>query len=61
MRGGGGRVRGNSFDDLVFINAQISHPPIDYYREPCVTAVELRGRYAKKPLKLSAPIIIGAM
>ncbi len=61
VRGGGGRVRGVSFDDLVFINAQISRPPIDYYREPCDTTVELGGRYAEKPLKLSAPIIIGAM
>ncbi|MCX8188643.1 MAG: glutamate synthase-related protein [Nitrososphaeria archaeon] len=50
-----------SFDDLIILCAQTSRPPIDHYREPCDTEVVLGGRYAEKPLKLKAPIIVGAM
>ncbi|MEM3258614.1 MAG: glutamate synthase-related protein [Thermoproteota archaeon] len=61
VRGSGKMSRISHFDDLVFLNAQVSRPPIDYYREPCETEVILGARYAEHPLKLSAPIIIGAM
>ncbi len=50
-----------SFDELTIIAAQTSRPPIDSYREPCDTEVILGNRYAENPLKLKAPIIIGAM
>lgn len=49
------------FDDLVVIPAQVSRPPIDTYREPCGTDVILGNRFAKNPLKLKTPIMIGAM
>lgn len=61
VRGSGKMSRISHFDDLVFLNAQVSRPPIDYYREPCDTEVTLGTRYAERPLKLKAPIIIGAM
>lgn len=61
-------VRGTSawrsfpnFDDLIILCAQTSRPPIDHYREPCETEVVLGDRYAERPLKLKAPIIVGAM
>jgi len=49
------------FDDLVFLCAQNSRPPIDHYREPCDTGTVLGARYAERPLRLRAPIIMGAM
>jgi len=49
------------FDDLVILCAQTSRPPIDHYREPCNTATVLGTRFAEKPLKLRAPLMIGAM
>ena len=62
------RVRGTSarrelpdFDDLTVRNAQVSRPPIDHYREPCETKVNLGSRHAEKPLELEIPIYIGAM
>lgn len=61
VRGSGKKAWIPHFDDLVFLNAQVSRPPIDYYREPCDTEVTLGARYAELPLKLKAPIIIGAM
>jgi len=50
-----------SLDQLTFIPGQTSRPPIDSYREPCDTEVILGHRFAEKPLKLKAPIMIGAM
>ncbi len=50
-----------TFDDLVFIPAQVSRPPLDKYREPCKTEVILGDRFAENPLKISTPIMIGAM
>ncbi len=50
-----------SLDQLTFIPGQTSRPPIDSYREPCDTEVILGDRFAERPLKLKAPIMIGAM
>lgn len=61
VRGSGKMGRISHFDDLVFLNAQVSRPPIDYYREPCDTEVILGARYAERPLRLKVPIIVGAM
>jgi glutamate synthase domain-containing protein 2 len=61
VRGTGARRRVPSFDDLVVLCAQVSRPPIDHYREPCDTSVELGKRFAEKPLKLDIPIFIGAI
>ncbi len=61
VRGMGAWQRFPHFDDLVFLCAQNSRPPIDHYREPCSTEVVLGARFAERPLRLKAPIIIGAM
>ncbi len=61
VRGMGAKRYFPHFDDLVFLCAQTSRPPIDHYREPCNTEVILGNRFAERPLKLRAPIIIGAM
>ncbi|MEM0338735.1 MAG: glutamate synthase-related protein [Ignisphaera sp.] len=50
-----------SLDELLILPAQLSRPPIDSYREPCDTEVVLGFRFAERPLRLKAPIIIGAM
>ncbi len=49
-----------SFDDLVFIPAQLSKRPIDYFKEE-IKSETIVGKKSKKPMKISAPIIIGAM
>jgi glutamate synthase domain-containing protein 2 len=49
------------FDDLVILPAQTSRPPIDNYREPCETRTVIGARYAKTPLEMAYPIIVGAM
>lgn len=49
------------FDDLIILCAQTSRPPIDHYREPCNTETIIGTRFAEKPLRLKAPILIGAM
>ncbi len=61
VRGTGAHRPVPSFDDFVVLCAQVSRPPIDHYREPCSTNVELGGRFAEKPLKLEIPVLIGAM
>ncbi|AEM39302.1 ferredoxin-dependent glutamate synthase [Pyrolobus fumarii 1A] len=62
VRGTGAReIRLPSLDDLVILPGQLSRPPIDPYREPCDTEVVLGARFAERPLRLKAPIIIGAM
>ncbi|KXB00319.1 glutamate synthase [candidate division MSBL1 archaeon SCGC-AAA261C02] len=61
VRGTGARRHAPSFDDMVILCAQVSRPPIDHYREPCETSVELGTRFAEKPLKLDIPILIGAI
>lgn len=52
-----GRV---SFDDLIFVPAQLAKRPVDYYREK-VSATTVIGRESKKPITLQTPIIFGAM
>jgi len=49
-----------SFDDLVFVPAQLAKRPIDYYREK-ISSKTIVGKYSKKPIELETPIIIGAM
>ena len=52
-----GRV---SFDDLMFVPAQLSRTPVDYFREEISTETVL-GRMSKKPLNLSIPILFAGM
>lgn len=49
-----------SFDDLVFIPAQLHTRPIDYFKEK-ISSETIIGKKSKKPLRLKTPILIGAM
>jgi glutamate synthase domain-containing protein 2 len=49
-----------SFDDLVFMPAQLTKKPIDYFREKIVSETII-GKNSKQPLRLSMPILAGAM
>ena len=49
-----------SFDDLVFLPAQLNKRPVDYYREK-ISSKTIIGKNSKKPVELATPIIIGAM
>ena len=49
-----------SFDDLVFIPAQLAKTPIDYFREKIISETVI-GKNSKQPLRLSMPILVGAM
>ena len=49
-----------SFDDLVFVPAQLSKKPIDYFREK-ISSRTLLGKLSKKPIELETSIVIGAM
>lgn len=49
-----------SFDDLVFLPAQLSKKPVDYYREE-ISSKTIIGKNSKKPIKLETPIVIGGM
>jgi len=49
-----------SFEDLVFIPAQLSKRPVDYFKEE-ISSKTIIGKNSKKPIELETPIIIGAM
>ena len=49
-----------SFDDLVFVPAQLAKNPVDYFKEE-ISSKTIIGKRSKKPIELKAPIIIGAM
>lgn len=49
-----------SFDDLVFVPAQLSKRPVDYFREE-ISSKTIIGKNSKKPIVLETPIVIGAM
>ncbi len=49
-----------SFEDLVFVPAQLNKRPVDYYREK-ISSKTIIGKNSKKPVELETPIIIGAM
>jgi len=49
-----------SWDDLVFVPAQLNKRPIDYYQEK-ISSKTIIGKNSKKPIELETPIIIGAM
>lgn len=49
-----------SFDDLVFVPAQLAKTPVDYYREK-ISSKTIIGKDSQKPLTIETPIIIGAM
>ncbi len=49
-----------SFDDLVFVPAQLAKRPVDYFKEG-VSTKTIVGKNSKKPIELQTPLIIGAM
>jgi len=49
-----------SFDDLVFIPAQLNKKPVDYYKE-AITTESVVGKNSKKPVTIQTPIVFGAM
>lgn len=49
-----------SFDDLVFMPAQLKVRPVDYFREDVSTKTVI-GKSSRKPLVLETPIMIAAM
>lgn len=49
-----------SFDDLVFVPAQLAKRPVDYFREK-ISSKTIIGKYSKKPIEIETPIIFGAM
>jgi methylamine---glutamate N-methyltransferase subunit C len=61
VRGMGSKRSVPHFDDLVILPAQTSRPPIDNYREPCETRTVIGARYAKEPLEMAYPMMVGAM
>jgi len=49
-----------SFDDLVFVPAQLAKRPVDYFKEK-ISSKTIVGKNSKKPIELETPIIFGAM
>jgi len=49
-----------SFDDLVFIPAQLTKRPVDYFKEK-ISSETIIGASSENPLKIKTPIIIAAM
>jgi len=49
-----------SFDDLVFVPAQLAKKPVDYFKEE-ISSKTVIGKRSKKQIELETPIIIGAM
>jgi len=49
-----------SFDDLIFVPAQLVKRPVDYYREK-INSETVIGKNSKKPIKIQTPIVIGGM
>jgi glutamate synthase domain-containing protein 2 len=61
VRGCGSTRRLTSFEDLVLLPAQLSRLSIDTYREECRTRTTLGHRFARRPLVVETPILIGGM
>ena len=55
-----GRLGKISFENLIFIPAQIAKRPVDYYSEEIKTKTIL-GQLSKRPIEIEFPIVIGAM
>jgi len=58
---GRGRIYGKiSFDELIFVPAQLAKKPVDYYKEK-ISSKTIIGKHSKKPIELETPIIMGGM
>jgi len=49
-----------SFDDLIFLPAQLAKRPVDYFKEP-ISSKTIIGKNSAKPFEIETPIIIAAM
>ena len=49
-----------SWEDLVFLPAQLAKRPVDYFVEK-INSSTINGRKSKKPIKIGIPIVIPAM
>ena len=49
-----------SFDDLVFVPAQLKKRPVDYYKEEIYSKTKI-GKLSQNPIEIETPIIFGAM
>ncbi|MCD6550491.1 FMN-binding glutamate synthase family protein [bacterium] len=49
-----------SFDDLVFVPAQLAKRPVDYFKEK-ISSKTIIGKQSKKPIEIETPIVFGAM
>lgn len=49
-----------TFEDLVFVPAQLASRPVDYFREK-ISSETVIGKTSKKPLRLSVPVMVAAM
>ena len=49
-----------SWNDLVFVPAQLNKKPVDYFREE-ISSKTIIGKNSKKPIEINTPIIIGAI
>jgi len=61
IRGFGRSKEVPKFDDIVILPGQASVSPVDKYREPCNTKKVLGTRFAKNPLVVDTPVLIGGM
>jgi len=53
-----------SFDDLVFVPAQLEKRPIDYFRQEEIEKISSKtivGKRSKRPITLEIPIVVAAM
>ena len=58
---GRGRIYNKiSFDELIFVPAQLAKRPVDYFKEK-ISSKTIIGKYSKKPIELETPIIMGAV
>ncbi|MBU3925988.1 FMN-binding glutamate synthase family protein [Patescibacteria group bacterium] len=49
-----------SFDDIVFMPAQLSKKPVDYFKDK-ISSKTIIGENSKKPIELETPILIAGM
>ncbi len=49
-----------SFDNLVFVPAQLAKRPVDYFKEE-ISSKTVIGKRSKKPIEIKIPVIFGGM
>lgn len=49
-----------SWEDLIFLPAQLTKRPIDYFKEK-INSATIIGRQSKKPIKIEIPLVVAAM